>query len=73
MLESVMGSRNENGSFDYILLYIHLKILRRKHKFLILYEQIFFSKNECRMNSLEDMNKGAIQKRYIETGSRLLC
>ena len=32
-----------------------------------------FYKNECRITSLEDMNEGAAQKCYIETGSRQLC
>ena len=31
-----------------------------------------FYKNECRIMSLENMNEGAAQKLYIETGSRLL-
>ena len=41
-----MGSRNENGSFV--------------HRYL-LYEQVMFFKNECRVTSLEDMYEGAAQ------------
>ena len=60
----VMGNQNENGSFVHILLYIHLTFLKEENKSFryLLYEQIMFYNNECRITSLEDMNEGAAQK-----------
>ena len=57
-----------------IFLFIHLTFLRRKHNFrYLLYEQTMFYKNEFRITSMEDMNRGTAKKWHIETGSRLLC
>ena len=64
MYKSVMGSRNENGSFVHILLDINLTLQEENISFSnFLYRQkCFIPNNYCRLTPSEDMNEVAAQK-----------